>query len=231
VSEYAAQNHTGYNQQNTDMPKEPPRQVVDLARTATKCRVCFTPLGDVVAPDIDIAQPMWVGPKYWTSNFRVTILMCNPGQGSQHGEWAKEVRAEIRAFRDGTTDLRSLWDFQRDAMDWSKFYIEGLHLNRDEVAFANVAWCATKGNCYPDSMLQRCFRDHTGPLLRLLRPNVVIAAGRKAQAFAQGVREMLPKANVINTLHHAHREGRAVTQRELAQVRSELAKCRRRADA
>ena len=36
----------------------------NLARAATRCRECFR-LGEVVDPFITVAQPRWVGAKYW----------------------------------------------------------------------------------------------------------------------------------------------------------------------
>ena len=37
---------------------------------------------------------------------------------------------------------------------------------------------------YPDSMLGRCFELHTGPLLQILRPTVVLASGNKTHRFS-----------------------------------------------
>jgi len=201
------------------------RECEDLARAATNCRECFT-LEKVTAARIDVAQPLWIGPKYWTRLFRVVILMCNPGQGSRHAAWADEVCGLIHQFRKGAVSLRTVLDHQRDGMDWSKYYIEGLLLDRDEVAFANLAWCATEDNVYPGTMLRRCFERHTGPLLERLRPNVVLAAGSKAQAFERDLSELSSKPRVIPILHHAHRQGRVAGQRSLTRVRSALEKAR-----
>jgi hypothetical protein len=94
-----------------------------LARAATRCRECFT-LGEVKAPYIDVAQPRWVGPKYWTCHFRVVILMCNPGQSQDNSAWAKKVRRLIHEFREGTANIRTILKSQREAMNWSRFYID-----------------------------------------------------------------------------------------------------------
>jgi len=202
------------------------RECERLARAATNCRECFK-LEKVKTAFIDVAQPRWVGPRYWTRGlFRVVILMTNPGQGAAHLVWAKEVRHQIHQFRKGHTSLRSVLNDQRRAMDWSKFYIDGLQLDLNEVAFANLAWCATSENRYPKTMLQRCFGWHTGPLLELLRPHVVLVAGSKAKAFERDLFELLPKAHVIPILHHAHRKGRAAGQRELRRVRLALQRAR-----
>jgi hypothetical protein len=196
------------------------QEIEDLARAATNCRECFT-IENVTSSCIDVAQPRWIGSGYWTRPFRVVILMCNPGQGSKYSARANEVRRLIQQFREGTTSLRTVLDDQRKA-DWLRFYIDGLRLDMDDVAFANVAWCATEGNSYPGTMLRRCFVRHTAPLLELLRPNVVLAAGSKAQAFNQNVSELLPKTQVIPILHHAHRKGRVAEHTELECVRLAL---------
>jgi hypothetical protein len=97
----------------------------------------------------------------------------------------------------------------------------------NKVAFANVAWCATKGNVYPAKVLERCFGRHTGPLLELLRSSVVLAAGHKAGAFAENVSNLSCSPNVILILHHAHRKGRVAAQRDFERVRAELKRVRR----
>ena len=123
---------------------------------------------------------------------------------------------------EGTTTLQMILNDQRKGMGWSKFYIDGLRLDMDEIAFANVAWCATKGNIYPGTVLRRCFDQHTARLLELLSPHVVLAAGRKAQAFEPAVSGLSCKPRFLSVLHHAHGEGQAAGHRELTRVRSNL---------
>lgn len=138
---------------------------------------------------------------------------------------------QIRAFRDGNIVLRTILESQREGMkSWGNppgrfqsFYVDGLGLDFDDIAFANVAWCATEDNRYPRTMLNRCFSRHTGPLLSILRPDVVLASGSQAQAFAQSVSELLPATKVIKVLHYAHREGAVASQKEFTRVRSALA--------
>lgn len=207
------------------------RAFENLARDATKCRKCFT-CGEVSAPDIDVAQPRWVGPRYWESSCRVAILMINPGRSPRGSANARSFLVQIRAFRDGAPTLRTILDGQREAMEsWAHgqfrgFYIDGLGLDFEDIAFANVAWCATANNSYPRTMLDRCFELHTGPLLRILRPTVVLTSGSGAHHFGEKVCAILPEATVIKIMHYAHREGRAAGQRELTRVRSELTTAR-----
>ena len=203
-------------------------QFEDRARAATGCRECFT-RREVHAPYINVAQPRWVGPRYWDSPFRVAVLMLNPGH-SRRDSGARQFLRLIHEFRNGTTPLDKILEGQRESMEsWGNppgrfagFYIDGLGLGFDDIAFANVAWCATAGNRYPGTMLDRCFDLHTGPLLKILQPAIVLASGRRVQGFSKKITAILPETTVITTMHYAHRKGRVPERRELARVRSAL---------
>lgn len=208
----------------------------NLARLAVSCRACFD-LKEVQAPDMDVAQPRWIGRGYWAAPDRVAILMCNPGQSPADTNGRRRAAAfleQMESFRNGATSLRTLLDDQRGDMPlWGKpagrftrFYEMGLGLDLDKVAFANVAWCPTASNTYPRSMLDRCFSRHTGPLLRLLQPSILIASGSQARAFISDVRDLLPKTQIIEMLHYAHREGGVAERRELRRVRLALNRAR-----
>lgn len=202
------------------MTTEKKQTFEDIARQATKCRDCFT-LGEVIAARLDIALPRWIGEKYWGADFRILVLMCNPGEGLKYAESAERARGRLQQFRQGKEMLSAILTNQRNA-SWLHRYIDGLRLDVDEVAFANVAWCATTGNKYPRTVLHRCFERHTEPLLRLLCPKIVLAAGGDVQAFLR-VRDVLPGApRVIPILHHAHRKGHKAERMELKRVRLEL---------
>src|SRR5712692_7076010 len=121
---------------------EAKREFENLAREATRCRECFI-RGEVTAPYIDVAQPRWVGQKYWESSFRVLVLMINRGRSPKNSASAREFLRRVRAFRDGTMELDELLERQRKAMEssWARFrrfYISGLALDFDDVAFANA---------------------------------------------------------------------------------------------
>ena len=211
------------------MTSDPRQQFELLARSATNCRECFI-LGEVSEPDINVAQPRWVGPAYWGSLFRVAILMLNPGQSGATPQ-AMEYLVRIRAFRDSVMPLQPILDRQRESMKlwgnppgrFTNFYLAGLGLNLDEIAFANVAWCGTKWNKYPRTMLNRCFSRHTGPLLELLRPNVVLLSGKPTHTFASMIRGLVPAARVVKMFHYAHREGRTAEQTEFTRVKALIA--------
>jgi hypothetical protein len=191
-----------------------------LCREASNCRECFT-LGEVSSAGIDVAQPRWVGGKYWDADIRIVILMCNPGEGLNYPASVKRVRLALHEFRQGNIALDTILEDQRNA-GWARFYIDGLRLNIDDVAFANVAWCATKGNRYPRTVLDRCFTRHAERALALLSPDVVLVAGRKAQGFLQTISHLPRTPTVIRILHHAHRKGRLVEQIEFDRIRQEL---------
>ena len=125
-----------------------------LSRKAASCSECFSE-GWVKRPFIGIAQPRWVGPKYWESTCRVVVLMLNPGQGKAN-ERARESKRLLQGLRDGVVGIDDIFKFQKEGMKlWGKpkgrfldYYCGKLGLDLDEIAFANVAWCATEGNNY-----------------------------------------------------------------------------------
>ena len=207
-------------------------QFARLVRGAVECRACFTQ-GEVSSPFIDVAQPRSVGPKYWTSGLRVAVLMLNPGQ-SRNDAGARGYLQNIHLFRKGALSLEKILEGQRSVMaGWGRpagrfgsFYLEGLGLRLAETAFVNVAWCATDKNQYPATMLRRCFELHTGPLLKLLAPHVVVASGSRVHDFANQVRSLVPGSLVIETLHYAHRAGTAKEGAELVRVKAALRKFR-----
>jgi len=198
-----------------------------LARGATSCRECFT-RREVSPAAIDVAQPRWIGNRYWEHTFRILILMCNPGEGLNYAESVTRDRVRLHEFQAGAVE--ALHEFLEDQKDsrWARFYVEGLKLDVDEVAFANVAWCATAGNRYPPSVLARCFARHTEPLLRLLVPHIVLAAGAKVQGFLRSAPSLPGAPEVLPVLHHAHRKGLKAQEAAFARVRRELKAARAR---
>jgi hypothetical protein len=208
------------------------QQLENLMREAMHCRECFARYG-VEEPFITFAQPRWVGPRYSAAPFRVVVLMINPGESKDRPS-ARAYIPRAQAFREGKSDFRTFIGPQRHDMEgWGQgsrnpveFYIRGLDLDMDEIAFANVAWCGTKGNKYPRPMLDHCFERFTVPLLTLLRPTAVLASGSATHAYADRVRMLLPDAATIPMLHYGHREGDAVNRAELARVRQALAEAR-----
>jgi hypothetical protein len=202
--------------------------ITDLYRRALRCRVCFAEDTGLKAPIIDVAQPRWVGTRFRAARLRIAFVMLNPGAGDPSKDAGNRVARELLlGFRDGGATFADVLAFQREHMEsWGKpagrflrFYIRDLDLELEDVAFLNIALCATLRNRYPSWMLDRCFADHSGMILRQLKPNLVVLCGVSARRFASAISALCPSAKVVATLHHAHREGRDVEAREQAQLR------------
>jgi len=202
-----------------------PSKFNHLCLQAVKCRHCFGHLG-LKAPLIDRAQPRWVGDKYWNANQKVLLLLLNPGSGAGRKDDANlRLRSMLRSYAEGKCELADVFAHQKDDIpNWGRkrfgrFYLEDLGLKLDEVALGNIAWCATDGNVYPRDMMNHCFRHHTAPLIRLLKPDVVILSGSSTHRFASPVREMLPDAEIVETIHYAHRMGKLKQKQEAERIR------------
>lgn len=214
----------------------PLKQLESLARTAVKCRACFDQ-GWVSAPLIDIAQPRWVGPGYWTARQRIAVLALNPGsgkyrenRGGTRPETADErARRLLHSFADGTTPLEGIFDHQtQDMPNWGRgrfksFFFHRLALDINATAFGNIAWCASQGDKYPPIMLRACFQRHTKELLRILNPHVVILSGDKAHKFRTEVQGLLPTARIECTIHYGHRKGYDREEAEVTRLLAALA--------
>jgi hypothetical protein len=193
--------------------------VEDICREATRCRFCFD--SNLVRPAyIDIAQPRYVGPGYWTAKCRVVVVMLNPGQGSANAA-DQEARQLMYAFRDGAP-LASVLDQQRVAMPkWGRAkyapFIADLGLDLDSIATANVAMCATEDNKYPVEVLNECWKRHTAPLLHALSPHVVVLCGSKAHPFAPRI-----SGRAVCAPHYATRVGHKARDKAMAVARRKI---------
>jgi hypothetical protein len=199
-----------------------------LCSCAVACRRCFDELS--VAPSlIDVAQPRWVGPQYGLVEPRVVVVMLNPGSGESRTDGADgRFRELIHAFADGSGSLETVLKHEaRDMVNWGggrflRFYVDKLGLQLDDIAFANVAWCGTRGNQHPGAMLKACFERHTSRLLTILDPEVVLLSGSATHRFAKWIHQHLPASRVVRTLHYAHRKGDLAQERERRRVRKEI---------
>jgi hypothetical protein len=211
---------------NSEVPNA---EIEALARRAVACSACFEERLANRA-EVDLAQPRWIGRSYWVAEPRVAIVMLNPGSGEARSDSANaRLRSLLHGFANGTTHLDEIFDHQgRDIPNrgnggsFKRFFLEGAGLQLDQIALANIAWCATKGNVYPGPMLKRCFERHTRPLLTMLRPDVIVLSGGQAHAFARRIGAVLPNARLIYSLHYAHREGRIAERLAAEQLRSAL---------
>ena len=203
--------------------------LLDLARDAVRCRVCFESL-PLQPAFVDLAQRRWVGPRYWSAEPRIVVILVNPGAGRGWADQRNEkLRRLLREFASDQTKLDAVLKYQRDDLpNWGRgrfwrFYIDGVGLDPDQIALANNAWCATRGNRYPSRMLSECFSRHTARLLSTLVPEVVILAGAGAQRFARRIERVLPACNLVETLHYSHRKGLRAQTAAIQQVKQAIA--------
>jgi hypothetical protein len=210
-------------------------ELVGLFREAVRCRACFQDLG-VTSARVDLAQPRWVGEEYWSIRPRVAVVMLNPGGGQSYSELtARHLVELLTQFSLGTANVEAVYEQQRvDMPNWGRggnflrFYLNGFGLRLRDIAFANIAWCATQGDKYPYPMLRRCYERHTRRLLELLDPNIVLLSGSKTHEFAGPLAGFLPLATIVPTLHYAHRGGARTEAAEFDRVRALLAASRSR---
>lgn len=207
----------------------PTNDFESLCQRAVSCRACFDsmPLKPAM---IDLAQPRWVGPGYWTSELRVCAVLVNPGSGKNQSSNVR-LRDLLRGFRAGEIELEAILKFQRtDMPNWGNgrfvaYFRDELRLDIDKIAFANIAWCAERDNHYPSAMLVSCFGRHTDDLLKLLDPHVVLLCGEAVQDFSAPILKSLQNVRIIPAPHYAARYSSVRMQDELNAVRSALLAC------
>ncbi len=201
----------------------------ELTHEACNCSYCFDHYG-LKRPTIAIAQPRWVGSRYWNCNEKILVVLLNPGAGASRKDNADEIMYQkLLTFRNTReTSLEEIFaDQGNDMKKWGRgrfwnYFVTGIGLNIDEIAFANVAWCATSGNEYPPAMLSTCFEKFTSRLISLLSPSIILLCGSGTRKFHQKIQKLAPDARIIPTMHYAHREGRAAETSEIERVRDAL---------
>jgi hypothetical protein len=196
------------------------------------CHKCFEQ-HLVGASSIDVAQPRWIGPNYFSAAKRVVVVGLNPGAGKTSEKEKANIpfRQVLHAYRDGMIGLPDLFDFQRQYIpQWGtpagrfvRFYMAGMGLELDSIALANIAWCSAAKNEWPKQMLSQCFQLHTVKLLQIIYPNVVLLSGSATHHYANEIRRALPNCRVVKTMHYAHREGKQRERAELLRVKNEIA--------
>jgi hypothetical protein len=199
-----------------------------LYESTMTCTACFEPASGLHLPLVDLPQPRWVGPGYDGSSPRVLVVMLNPGQGDEpQAAQNQSLKTLLHNYKNRESTYEEVLHFQREHMAiWGRpqgkfirFYTFGLGVKLDDLSFLNIALCATKENKYPSSMLRRCFARHTQAIAVALRPQIVLLSGSGTHAFAHKLSQCLPQAEIVPTLHYAHREGSKVEADELARVR------------
>jgi hypothetical protein len=202
-----------------------------LCRRAVTCRLCFEE-GLARSAQVDLAQPRWVGPKYFEASPRVLLLLVNPGSGQGYAKVSNnEYLKHLRSYKANRISLGELFERQRaDIPNWKekfvRFYIKGLGLALDGIAFANIAWCATADNSYPSKMLAKCFYRHTSDLIDILKPHILVASGGDTQEFLRR-HATVPEGMEVHLLpHYANRKGRQHDAVELARVKEAILRWR-----
>jgi len=160
-----------------------------ICKQAVACDHCFQHKF-ATQSFVDVAQPRYVGPRYWRESRRRLFLFMNPGEGHASVE-DREMRAALHAFHAGSLALDSIFSGQRSYMgQWGrngKFmdFFNAIKVPLDSIAMLNVAWCAVKGDKPPAPMLGACWSRFTRRTITALAPTQIIACGDSAERFAR----------------------------------------------
>ena len=204
-----------------------------LYSNAMSCNACFGPGSSVERALVKLPQPRWIGSTYTTIRPRIVVVALNPGAGGESQTSGNlELAKRLYDFSIGKRSFDELLAYQAKHMSsWGKkpgrfvdFYTDLTGRTLNELAFLNIALCATVGNSYPSSVLATCFNKHTAALLVNLEPDVVLLSGSNIHKYASKIRAVLPSASVEPVLHYAHREGIERDSHEFIRVREFIAK-------
>jgi len=198
---------------------------------AIRCRKCFDQ--QLVAPAfIDVAQPRWIGLRYFAARTKVVIILLNPSAANKPEKQQANIpfRQLLYDYRDGKKSLKEFLSSQRQYIQqWGnpperfvEFYIGGIGLDLDKAAIANIAWCADARNKHPSEMLLQCFRIHTSRLIGAIAPDIAILSGSDTHKYASDINEIVPSCRILYTMHYSHREGHSAERAELQRVRKEI---------
>ena len=208
------------------------QEVDQIFRHAVACRVCFRGPLHLHPALIDVAQPRWIGEHYW-AGLRTVIMLVNPGAGKgTHDQANRDFRRLILAYRARAGTIAEVFEHQRrEIPNWGHFqafYLNGFGLALPDIALANVAWCAERDDKYPSGMLRECFRQHTDPLLRVLKPHLILLGGTDLASFIDKIEAACPGAQIVPVLHYSHRKGYEATRREVERVKPIIQQARER---
>jgi hypothetical protein len=198
-------------------------EVDQIFRHAVACRVCFRAPLHLHPALIDVAQPLWIG-EHYCDGLRTVILLVNPGAGrGTHDQANWNFRRLILAYRARAGTIAEVFEHQRREIPrWGQFqalYLDGFGLTLPDIALANIAWCAERDDKYPSGMLRECFRQHTDPLLRVLKPHLILLGGSNLETFIDRIEAACPEAKIEPVLHYSHRKGHEATRKEIERVR------------
>ncbi len=196
-----------------------------LAKGVVFCSACFED-GKLHKSYVDLPQPRYIGPGYWSVSNRIAFVMLNPGAGKADCRNA-ELKQHIERFKNSEESLQEVFSGQRQHMPyWSGgkliSFIEKHGLKVDDLALVNIAWCATQKNKYPKWMLRKCFKLHTSVWLKNLKPNTVILSGTASHDFKDPIQSLLPQAQIFTSYHYAYRPPNAIKAEARAKEISEM---------
>ena|SRR5271166_2256956 len=144
-------------------------------------------------------------PRYEKSALRIALVTLNPAAGRKHTRDNERFRLLLHRFRDGgpfePVAEHTYCGLRKKAWfggNFEKLYIDEFGLKLDEIALANIAWCAADGNKY-DDLLRPCLKLNTARLLSELKPDVVLLAG--GGAILKDVQDACPWAEVGVVMH------------------------------
>lgn len=223
----------GFSEVKINTSKANWSKVDNLFKKAMHCRICFDN-GVAERALIDLPQPRWIGRDYFKVRHKIIVVTINPaaGNSSEKEELNRPFLQILHDYKNGKKSLQELFDFQGNYIPkWGekpsgkflKFYTEmGLELNN--IALANVAWCADAKNKPPAKMLKTCFNKHTKELIEIITPDIAILSGSKIRKFGKKIKDALPECHIIETFSYAHPKGKDREKKELQKVKAEISK-------
>jgi len=221
-----------FSEVKIDTNKVKRNKVDNIFKKAMDCHTCFDN-GVAERALIDLAQPRWIGRRYFNVHPKVIIVTLNPGAGNspEKRELNSSFLQILRDYKNDKKSLQELFDFQGNYIPkWGnpsgkflKFYTK-MGLEMENIVLANVAWCADAKNKWSTKMLATCFNKHTKELIEIINPDIAILSGSGTHKFDKKIKDALPTWNIIKTLHYAHREGKTREKEELERVKEEISK-------
>ena len=198
-------------------------------RDAMACNACFGTVLHLDRGSADLPQPGWIGPRYGSSSPRVAVLLVNPASARRKGKdrLKEPLRNSLQQYKDGNMPLLDLFAVQKKQMSqWGQgqfisFY-EKYAGPIEALAFLDLALCATKRNQCPRDMRRLCFGSHSGNIIELLAPDILLMSGTKTHFLKDEIQHRLPECRLIRILHFAHRTGKHIEQKDIRRARKWL---------
>tara|TARA_B100000315_G_C14538825_1_gene569790 strand:+ start:145 stop:786 length:642 start_codon:yes stop_codon:yes gene_type:complete len=202
-----------------------------LFNKAIHCDDCFLKKLAIQSKG-NIPQPRWIGPLYKKTMPRILVMLLNPGSGKGYKKYQETgtvpLNDPLNDYKEGNKSLEEYFYFQRkDMEEWGhgkfvRFYEKWLGLNFNKVAFANIAWCATENNNYPNKMLNNCYQKFTNRLIQLLKPTTIVLSGVTTWGYEKILRSADDDIRVIKMWHYANRKSENENKNHIIKVKQIL---------